>query len=145
MCWRTICVCAASPFPVDPVSAEASLFPGFNRTFNWDMKVDYTHTFQLDFPDQGMRQIPKEETCPDEHTYIVVMYLPGISNIGTFCRGGPVTSMQVRFKGRVSLQVPAGATLDPFEFNLSNGPETNSKSRLCLQTKPLTVDWKTPQ
>lgn len=114
-----------APFSGEPVQAESSVFPEFNRTFNWDLKTDFSHTFQLDFPEQGLRQISSEEKCPDEHTYSFIIYLRGQANIGTFCRGGSVNTIQGRYKGRVSLQVPANAKMDPFEFKLSGGPETN--------------------
>uniref|UniRef100_A0A3B3BPL9 CUB domain containing protein 1a n=1 Tax=Oryzias melastigma TaxID=30732 RepID=A0A3B3BPL9_ORYME len=71
------------------------MFSNFNRTFTWDLKVESSQTFQLDFPKPGMRQIPEEETCPDDHTYSVVAYLrSGPTSIGTFCKGGPVTTVQ---------------------------------------------------
>lgn len=114
-----------APFSGEPVQAESSVFPEFNRTFKWDLKTDFPHTFQLDFPEQGLRQISSEEKCPDEHTYSFIIYLRGQANIGTFCRGGSVNTIQGRFKGRVSLQVPANAKMDPFEFKLSGGPETD--------------------
>ncbi|XP_067468699.1 CUB domain-containing protein 1 [Thunnus thynnus] len=108
------------------VQAESSLFPDFNRTFTWDLKVLSIRSFQLDFPEAGMQQIPNQETCPDEHTYSLVTYLrTGVATIGTFCRGGTVTTVQVRYKGRVSLQVPGDRKLDPVDFKLSVGPETS--------------------
>ncbi|XP_022069363.2 CUB domain-containing protein 1 [Acanthochromis polyacanthus] len=108
------------------VQPESSLFPDFNRTFTWDLKVVATRAFQLDFPEPGMRQIPNEETCPDAHTYSLVIYLrTGPANIGTFCKGGTVTTIMARYKGRVSLQVPGEAKLDPVDFKLHVGPETD--------------------
>ncbi|KAL3043692.1 hypothetical protein OYC64_003534 [Pagothenia borchgrevinki] len=108
------------------VQAESSLFPDFNRTFTWDLKVVATKAFQLDFPEPGMRQIPNEETCPDEHTYSLVTYLrKGPATIGTFCKGGTVTTVLARYKGRMSLQVPGDRKLDPIDFKLNVGPETS--------------------
>ncbi|KAM7384499.1 hypothetical protein PAMA_011717 [Pampus argenteus] len=108
------------------VQAESSLFPDFNRTYTWDLKVISTRVFQLDFPEAGMRQIPNQETCPDEHTYTLVTYLrTGLATIGTFCSGGTVTTIQVRYKGRMSLQVPGDKKLDPVDFKLSVGPVTS--------------------
>ncbi|XP_008279124.1 CUB domain-containing protein 1 [Stegastes partitus] len=108
------------------VQPESSLFPDFNRTFTWDLKVVSTRAFQLDFPEPGMRQIPNEETCPDEHTYSLVIYLrSGPATIGTFCKGGTVSTIMARYKGRVVLRVPGDAKLDPVDFKLSVGPETN--------------------
>ncbi|XP_030268931.1 CUB domain-containing protein 1 [Sparus aurata] len=108
------------------VQAESSLFPDFNRTFTWDLKVVSTRAFQLDFPEPGMRQIPNGDTCPDGHTYSLVTYLrTGPANIGTFCKGGTVTTILARYKGRVSLQVPGDRTLDPVDFKLHVGPETS--------------------
>uniref|UniRef100_A0A3Q4HK69 CUB domain containing protein 1a n=1 Tax=Neolamprologus brichardi TaxID=32507 RepID=A0A3Q4HK69_NEOBR len=95
-CW------SYAPFSGDPVQAESSVVPEFNRTFQWDLKTDFAHTFQLDFPEQGLRQISSEETCPDEHTYSFIIYLRGQTTIGTFCRGGSVTTIQGRYKGRVT-------------------------------------------
>ncbi|XP_061676391.1 CUB domain-containing protein 1 isoform X2 [Syngnathoides biaculeatus] len=118
--------CTATSCSGNIVQPESSLFPDFNRTFTWDLKVHSTRAFQLDFPEAGMQQIASEETCPDEHTYVLVTYLrTGPANIGTFCKGGSVTSIQVRYKGRVSLQVPRDRKMDPVDFKLSVGPETN--------------------
>ncbi|XP_061123640.1 CUB domain-containing protein 1 [Syngnathus typhle] len=118
--------CTATSCSGDIVQAESSLFPDFNRTFTWDLKVSSTRAFQLDFPEPGMQQIANRETCPDEHTYVLVTYLrTGPANIGTFCKGGSVTSVQVRYKGRVSLQVPGDNKMDPVDFKLSVGPETS--------------------
>ncbi|XP_073340583.1 CUB domain-containing protein 1 [Pagrus major] len=108
------------------VQAESSLFPDFNRTFTWDLKVVSTRAFQLDFPEPGMRQIPNGDTCPDGHTYSLVTYLrTGPANIGTFCKNGTVTTVLARYKGRMSLQVPGDRTLDPVDFKLNVGPETS--------------------
>lgn len=118
--------CTETSCSGDIVQAETSLFPDFNRTFSWDLKVVSTHAFQLDFPEPGMRQISNEETCPDEHTYSLLIYLrTGPVNVGTFCKGGIVTSILARYKGRINLQVPGYAKLNPVNFKLKVGPETN--------------------
>ncbi|KAL7382244.1 hypothetical protein ABVT39_019415 [Epinephelus coioides] len=118
--------CTESACSGNIVQAESSLFPDFNRTFIWYLKVVATRAFQLDFPEPGMRQIPNEETCPDEHTYSLVTYLrTGPATIGTFCKGGPVTTVLARYKGLVSLKVPGNRKLDPVDFKLNVGPETS--------------------
>ncbi|XP_029977107.1 CUB domain-containing protein 1 [Salarias fasciatus] len=118
--------CTETSCSGDIVQAETSLFPDFNRTFSWDLKVVSTHAFQLDFPEPGMRQIPNGETCPDEHTYSFLVYLrSGPVGVGTFCKGGLVTSILARYKGRVSLEVPGYAKLNPVNFKLKVGPETD--------------------
>ncbi|XP_047461686.1 CUB domain-containing protein 1 [Mugil cephalus] len=118
--------CTETTCSGDIVQGEYSLFPDFNRTFTWDLKVVSSRAFQLDFPESGMRQISKEETCPDEHTYSLITYLrTGPAHIGTFCRGGTVTTILARYKGRVSLQVPWDRKLDPVDFKLKVGPETS--------------------
>ena len=112
----------------DIVQAESSLFPDFNRTFIWYLKVKSSRAFQLDFPEPGMRQIPNEETCPDEHTYSFLIYLrSGPATIGTFCKGGTVTTVMARYRGYVSLKVPGDRKLDPVDYKLTVGPTTNSK------------------
>ncbi|XP_029134369.1 CUB domain-containing protein 1 [Labrus bergylta] len=116
--------CTETSCSGDIVQAESSLFPDFNRTFTWDLKVVSTRAFQLDFPEAGMRQIPKEETCPDGHTYSLVTYFRGTATIGVFCKGGTVTNILARYKGRMSLQVPGDRKLDPVNFKLKVGPET---------------------
>ncbi|KAM3596949.1 uncharacterized protein V6R79_023287 [Siganus canaliculatus] len=118
--------CTETSCSGDIVQPESSLFPDFNRTFTWDLKVVSTRVFQLDFPEQGMRQVANEDTCPDEHTYSLITYLrSGPARIGTFCKGGPVSSIQVRYKGRMSLKVPGDRKLDPVDFKVSVGPETS--------------------
>lgn len=120
--------CTETSCSGDIVQAESSLFPDFNRTFTWDLKVVSTRAFQLDFQETGMRQIHNEETCPDGHTYLLVTYLrSGPAEIGTFCKGGTVTTILIRRKGRVSLNVPGDRKLDPVDFKLSVGPETSCK------------------
>lgn len=75
-----------------------------------------------------MRQIPNEETCPDEHTYSFLTYLrSGPAKIGTFCKGGTVKAILARYKGRVSLDVPGDRKLNAVDFKLNVGPETSSK------------------
>ncbi|KAM4550064.1 CUB domain-containing protein 1 [Fundulus diaphanus] len=107
------------------IHAETNYFPDFNRSFTWDMKVVSTRVFQLDFAETGLRQIPSEETCPDDHMYSVIIYLrTGPANIGTFCKGGPVTTIQTHHKGRVTLMVPGDAKVDPVDFKLNVGPVT---------------------
>lgn len=118
--------CTETSCSGDIVQAESSLFPDFNRTFTWDLKVVSTRAFQLDFPEPGMRQIPNEESCLDEHTYSLITYLrTGPAIIGTFCKGGTVKTIQTRYKGRMSLKVPWDRKLDPVDLKLTVGPETN--------------------
>uniref|UniRef100_A0A4W5MYK4 CUB domain containing protein 1a n=1 Tax=Hucho hucho TaxID=62062 RepID=A0A4W5MYK4_9TELE len=112
------------------VQAESSLFPDFNRTFTWDLKVPPGLSFQLDFPSPGMRQIPPSETCPDEHTYTIITYQrTGPATIGMFCPDGTITTVQVLYKGRVSLQVPGDRKLESLDFKVTVGPEIKSE---CL-------------
>lgn len=127
-CFRTFPDCTETSCSGNIVQPESSFFPDFNRTFTWDFKVVSTRAFKLDFPEAGMKQIPNEKTCPDEHTYSLVTYLrSGVAKIGTFCSGGSVTSILVRYKGRVTLRVPGERKLDPVDFKVSSGPETSSK------------------
>lgn len=117
--------CAKTSCSSDILKSEFSVFPDFNRTFIWDLKVVPTQAFQLDFPEPGMRQVPNKHTCPDEHTYSVVTYLrSGPATIGTFCKGGTVSSLLVRYKGRMFLQVPGDRKLDPVDFKFNHGPQT---------------------
>lgn len=117
--------CAKTSCSSDILKSEFSVFPDFNRTFIWDLKVVPTQAFQLDFPEPGMRQVSNKHTCPDEHTYSVVTYLrSGPATIGTFCKGGTVSSVLVRYKGRMFLQVPGDRKLDPVDFKFSHGPQT---------------------
>ncbi|XP_030004103.1 CUB domain-containing protein 1 [Sphaeramia orbicularis] len=110
----------------DVLPSEYSLFPDFNRSFSWDFKVGTTQAFQLDFPEPGMQQIPDGETCPDDHTYSIISYLrSGPTDMGTFCKGGPVSSIQVRYKGRIILKVPANTKVDPVSSPFSEGPQTD--------------------
>lgn len=132
--------CAKMSCSGDIVQGEYSLFPDFNRTFIWDLKVVSTTAFQLDFPEPGMRQIPNKEICLDEHTYSVITYLrTGPATIGTFCKGGPVSTLLVRYKGRMFLQVPGDKKLDPVDFKFSTGPQTDSKTKVMSHKKKKKV------
>lgn len=108
------------------VQTESLLFPDFNRTFIWDFKVPAPRAFQLDFPETGMRQISYSETCPNKHTYHIITYQrTGPATVGTYCHNGTITRVQVLYKGRVSLEVPGGKTLEPIDFKVSVGAETD--------------------
>lgn len=80
-----------------------------------------------------MQQIANGETCPNDHTYSVISYLrTGPAAVGTFCKGGAVTSIMARYKGRLSLRVPGNATMDPVAFKFKVGPEvTSSKLKVA--------------
>ncbi|KAF7210897.1 CUB domain-containing protein 1 isoform X1 [Nothobranchius furzeri] len=139
--------CTKSSCVGDTVHAESTFFPDFNRTFTWDLKVNSPKTFQLDFPEPGMRQVQKEELCPDGHTYSLIAYpRTGFADIGTFCQGGPVNTVQVRYKGRMSLRVPGNAKLGPANFKLDVGPETRMLAimKVSLPRGVSDTDFSTP-
>ncbi|XP_030203330.1 CUB domain-containing protein 1 [Gadus morhua] len=117
-----------------PVRVQSTLFPDFNRTFNWDMKVLSTQTILMAFPAPGLRQVAQGDTCLDGHTFVLLAYpRTGVVQIGTYCRGGPLTTVQVRYKARMMLSVPRGQTPDPGPFELSVGPETDMLAILTAE------------
>ncbi|XP_054879686.1 CUB domain-containing protein 1 isoform X2 [Poeciliopsis prolifica] len=120
--------CTKTSCSGNAVHVNNEFFSNYNRTFTWDIKVQPTQTFHLDFPGSGLRQIPNEGTCPDGHTYSVILYLHRASpaTIGTFCKGGTVTSILGQYKGRVMLTVPSDVTLDPMDFQLKIGPQSEA-------------------
>lgn len=76
-----------------------------------------------------MRQISNEQMCPDDHKYSVIDYLrTGPAIIGTFCKGGPVTSILALYKGRMALSVPGNTKVYPVDFSIDVGPAIKSKS-----------------
>lgn len=84
------------------------------------MKVSSDKAFQLEFPAPGFRQIRLSESCPDNLTYTILMYpRAGTVNLGTFCQVGPITRIQVLWRGRMTLNVPKDATLSASSFNFS--------------------------
>uniref|UniRef100_A0A3B3VEF5 CUB domain containing protein 1a n=1 Tax=Poecilia latipinna TaxID=48699 RepID=A0A3B3VEF5_9TELE len=131
-----------------PVQADNGFFPNYNRTFTWDIKVGTTQTFHLDFPGPGLQQIPNGGTCPDGHTYSVILYLhrAAPATIGTFCKGGPVTSVLGQYKGRVMLTVPSDVNLDPPDFQLKVGPysEVTAIVRVKLPRGVSDTEFITP-
>ncbi|MEQ2192497.1 hypothetical protein XENOCAPTIV_012530, partial [Xenoophorus captivus] len=117
--------CTETTCSGNTVHTETKFFPDFNRTFVFDFKVVATRAFQMVFEKTGLRQIPNGETCPDDHTYSVIIFLrTGLTNIGTFCKGGHVTNILARYKGRLILKVPGNVKVDPVDFQLNVGPET---------------------
>ncbi|KAK7124269.1 hypothetical protein R3I94_018589 [Phoxinus phoxinus] len=119
--------CSSTACSIIAVHPDSTRFLEFNRTFNWDLKVQSSHMFQLDFPAPGMRQIKPSESCPDKHTYTIITYQrSGPNSIGTFCRNGTISRIQALFKGRVSLEVPKDTALNPSDFKVSIGPDTEA-------------------
>ncbi|XP_066531416.1 CUB domain-containing protein 1 [Hoplias malabaricus] len=104
----------------DTIHPENTYFLDFNRSFTWDLKVGTSESFQLDFPQPGMRQIPSTDSCPDKHTYNIFMYpRTGTVGVGTFCRNGPINRIQALYKGRITLDVPKDTTLTLSDFKYS--------------------------
>lgn len=115
------------PSSREQMQADPSLFPDFERSFTWDIKVPSSRTFQLDFPSPGMKQIGPSESCSDEHTYRIITYQRfGVATIGTFCKNGSINQIQVLYKGRLALSVPKNKKLDLPAIQVSVGPETKS-------------------
>lgn len=117
--------CSSPACSKTEVHPDSTRFLEFSRTFTWDLKVQSGRVFQLDFPAPGMRQIKPSESCPDQHTYTIITYQrAGPTSIGTFCRNGTISRIQVLYRGRVSLEVPKDIDLNPSDFKVSVGPVT---------------------
>uniref|UniRef100_A0A9J8AYC7 CUB domain containing protein 1a n=1 Tax=Cyprinus carpio carpio TaxID=630221 RepID=A0A9J8AYC7_CYPCA len=133
--------CSTTDCSIIAVHPDSTRFLEFTRTFNWHLKVQSGKMFQLDFPYPGMRQIKPSESCPDKHTYIITTYQRvGPTNIGSFCRNGTISRIQVLYKGRVTLEVPKGTDLNPSDFKVSMGPAMDVK----LPRGAFSVDFFTP-
>ncbi|KAG7458055.1 hypothetical protein MATL_G00233840 [Megalops atlanticus] len=127
----------------DIVQGGFSLFPEFNRTFTWDLKVPSTRAFQVDFSGLGMRQILPSESCLDEHTYSIITYLrTGPLTIGTFCQNGTISLVQVLYRGRLALKVPGESQPDPATFKVSVGPQIK---KLAVVKVTLPPESSAPQ
>ncbi|KAG7261888.1 hypothetical protein CRUP_006304 [Coryphaenoides rupestris] len=109
------------------------------------MKVPSTQTVQMDFPEPGLIEVSRGASCADGHTYSLVTYLrSGPATIGTYCQGGPLSSIQVRYKARMNLVVPGDQTLDTRDFKLSVGPETKSKGISFPDGQQMGWDFRVP-
>lgn len=129
--------CSSSACSSIAVHPDATRFLEFSRSFTWDVKVQPGKMFQLDIPAPGMRQIKPSESCPDQHTYSIISYQrSGPISIGTFCRNGTISQIQVLYRGRVSLEVSKGTPLNPSDFSVSIGP---------VSTGLVEVDVKLPR
>ncbi|KAJ8268279.1 hypothetical protein COCON_G00134510 [Conger conger] len=115
-------VCNEKTCNGDIVVREFPQFPEFNRTFTWDLRAPNLRAFRVDFLEPGMKQVLSSESCPDQLSYNLISY-PRPITIGTFCRSGPITSVQVIYKGRLSLAVPGGGKVNPDTFKVLAGSE----------------------
>ncbi|KAJ8273173.1 hypothetical protein GJAV_G00098480 [Gymnothorax javanicus] len=116
--------CTETACDGDIVLAESSHFPEFNRSFTWDLKAPPLTAFRLDFLDPGMKQVLSSESCPDQLSYNIFTYLrSGPITIGTFCRGGAITSVHVLYKGRLSVEVPGDRKVDADTFKVLPGEQ----------------------
>ncbi|XP_026145501.1 CUB domain-containing protein 1 [Carassius auratus] len=139
--------CSTTDCSIIAVPLNSTRFLEFTRTFNWDLKVQSGKVFQLDFPSPGMRQIKPSQSCPDKNTYTIIAYQrTGPANIGSFCRNGPISRIQVLYRGRVTLEVPKGTDLNPSDFKVSMGPAARGvvEMDVKLPRGPFSVDFFTP-
>ncbi|TRY87365.1 hypothetical protein DNTS_003939 [Danionella cerebrum] len=139
--------CTSFPCPYKVVHPDSTRFLEFSRTFTWDLKTLPGSMFQLDFPSSGMKQIKPSESCPDKHTYQIITYQrEGPTTIGTFCRNGSISEIQVRYRGRVSLEVAKGTALEPSSFQLSPGPPSTGlvEVTMKLPRTESTTDFFSP-
>ncbi|XP_058609423.1 CUB domain-containing protein 1 [Onychostoma macrolepis] len=139
--------CLTTDCSIIAVHPDSTRFLEFTRTFTWDLKVQPGKVFQLDFPSPGMRQIKPSESCPDKHTYTITVYQrTGPANIGSFCRNGTISRIQVLYRGRVTLEVPRGTDLNPSDFKVSMGPTATGvvEMDVRLPRGPFSVDFFTP-
>ncbi|KAM4633023.1 CUB domain-containing protein 1-like [Polymixia lowei] len=105
----------------------------FNRTFTWNLKASTPKAFQIDFSKMGLKQINPSENCPDKHTYTLqASQATGEVDLGTYCRSGTVSGIQVLSQGRFSLDVPAKQKLQAARFLLSVGEEIKSLAKVKL-------------
>ncbi|XP_033914875.3 CUB domain-containing protein 1 [Acipenser ruthenus] len=118
---NTVCI---SNFCSTEVKELLSLaFPKFNNTLIWDINFSENKALVLDFLGSGLRQIKPSESCPDHLTYSILTYLTAeIQSIGTFCRRGPVSKIQVDKGARVSLQMSGKEEVDEPGFSMAIGP-----------------------
>ncbi|XP_035283894.1 CUB domain-containing protein 1 [Anguilla anguilla] len=117
-------VCTETTCNGDVVLGEFPLFPEFNRTFTWDLRSPQLRAFQLDFLESGMKQVRSSESCPDQLSYSIITYQrSGPLTIGTFCRSGTITSVQVLYKGRLSVEVAGDRKVDPDTIKVLAGSE----------------------
>ncbi|TRY56905.1 hypothetical protein DNTS_017066 [Danionella cerebrum] len=126
---------------IDP--KEHDSFVKFNRTFIWILKSTATRSLQLNFSSTGLKQIQPPETCPDKHTYKIMV--ENVS-VGWFCKNGVVQQIHLRNSGRLSLEVIGGQRMNAKVIGLSTGGTMISLARIlvALPDKSSSQDFLTP-
>ncbi|KAI3360427.1 hypothetical protein L3Q82_002329 [Scortum barcoo] len=126
--------CTAKSCSSHIVQADSGSLPllGFNRKYTWNLKASVRppKAFKLDFTSIGLRQIDPSERCPDSHSY--TLQATGTVTVGKFCRTGHIQSAQILSKGKFSLDVPAGQSLQNGQFLVSVGEEIKSLAKITL-------------
>lgn len=122
---------------------DHSAFIKFNRTFTWNLKPLVSKSLQLNFSSTGLRQIEPEDSCPDNHRYILAV--ENIS-IGTFCQNGVIRQIDVRNAGKLSAEVTGGQSLSTKVIAVSVGRLMNSLVNIhaVLPEKSSIQDFITP-
>ncbi|MGH0122702.1 UNVERIFIED_CONTAM: hypothetical protein FKN15_006794, partial [Acipenser sinensis] len=116
-------VCISNFYSTEVKELLSLAFPKFNNTLIWDINFSENKALVLDFLGSGLRQIKPSESCPDHLTYSILTYLTAeIQSIGTFCRRGPVSKIQVDKGARVSLQMSGKEEVDEPGFSMAIGP-----------------------
>ncbi|XP_041104316.1 CUB domain-containing protein 1-like [Polyodon spathula] len=116
-------VCLSNLYSTEVKELLSLAFPKFNNTLIWNISFSENKALVLDFFGSGLRQIKPSESCPDQLTYSILTYLTAdIQNIGTFCRRGAVSKIQVDKGARVSLQMSGKEEVDEPGFSMTIAP-----------------------
>ncbi|KAJ8334599.1 hypothetical protein SKAU_G00402380 [Synaphobranchus kaupii] len=128
----------------DIVVGEFPHFAEFNRTFTWYLKAPSPlNAFQLNFLEPGMKQVLSSESCPDQLSYNIIQFQrAGLLPIGTFCRNGAITNVQVLYRGQVSVEVPGGMEVEPDTFKVLPGSEIKKLAvvNVKLPARPVATE-----
>ncbi|XP_062322438.1 CUB domain-containing protein 1-like isoform X2 [Osmerus eperlanus] len=122
-------VCTSSSCSEDVRQTDSGSRPlqSFARTFSWTLRASGPSALLLDVSPTGLTQIQPAQACPDQHTYSLQAFQStGTVVLGTYCRGGSVSGVQLPRLGQLSLEVPGGVELEPAVFPVAVGEDIKS-------------------
>ncbi|CAN2389646.1 CUB domain containing protein 1, partial [Pristimantis euphronides] len=121
--------CSSGVCPPNIILQPSNLH-GLNRTFIWNILASKNDGLILGFSSPWLRQIHPSSLCSDLVSFKISTYFQVTPySIGTFCRNGTITRIEVQGRGVITLSLPWNVAMTDPGINIT---KTSSIKRLSI-------------